>query len=211
MTAREEILGRVRAALAAHPVTVDKLPPRAPQPAVAGDVDLFCQRAGDYRATVTQATGDNAVRDAIEAACARHDVARVAVPEGLPKHWRPRDVNIYEIATNPDLDLLEAVDGVLSTCAAAIAQTGTVILDGGPGQGPRALTLIPDLHICVVPAAIIVHGVAAATKRIGASVRATGRPTTLISGPSATSDIELDRVEGVHGPRHLEIIVARER
>jgi L-lactate dehydrogenase complex protein LldG len=209
MSAREEILGRVRAALQAHPVEVDELPGRAATLAAPGDVDLFCERAGDYRANVVQATGDDAVREAIEAACTRHGVARLAVAEGFEGRWRPRNVTIDDVGADPPLDLLEAVDGVLTTCAAAIAQTGTVILDGGPGQGARALTLVGDLHICVVPGAIISDGVAAAVDEIAASVRAAGRPVTLISGPSATSDIELDRVEGVHGPRRFEIVVAR--
>jgi len=209
MSARDEILDRVRAALDQHPVAVDEAPQRAAADEAAPDVDLFCERAGDYRATVTPATGDDGVCAAIEAACVRHGVARLAVAEGLNAAWQPRDVTIEELGADAPLDLLDAVDGVLTTCACAIAQTGTVILDCGPGQGVRALTLVPDLHICVVPAAIIVNGVAAAVDRIGAGVRETGRPITLISGPSATSDIELDRVEGVHGPRRLEIIVAR--
>jgi L-lactate dehydrogenase complex protein LldG len=208
MTAREEILARVGAALAAHPVAVDELSPPAARRQAPPDVDLFCERAGDYRANVVRAIGDDGVREAIEAACARHDVARLAVAEGLETRWRPRGVAIDEVGADPALDLLDAVDGVLTRCAGAIAQTGTVVLDGGPGQGVRALTLVPDLHICVVPAAIISDGVAAAVSEIAAAVRVAGRPVTLISGPSATSDIELDRVEGVHGPRRLEIVVA---
>lgn len=211
MSARDEILGRVRAALAAHPVAVDVLPEPASAAAPPPAVDLFCERASDYRAHVTTvaAADDSAVCEAIEAACERHAVARLGVPADFDAAWRPRGVAIDELGADPPLDVLQAVDAVLTTCAGAIAQTGTVFLDGGPGQGTRATTLVPDCHICVVPGAIIVDDVGAAVARIGAAVRATARPVTLVSGPSATSDIELDRVEGVHGPRRLELIVTR--
>ncbi|HEX2703275.1 MAG TPA: LUD domain-containing protein, partial [Solirubrobacteraceae bacterium] len=109
----------------------------------------------------------------------------------------------------PPLSLhqLEKVDGALTGCALAIAETGTIALDAGAGQGRRALTLVPDLHICVVSSAQIVAAVPEAIARLAIGVRETGRPLTLISGPSATSDIELERVEGVHGPRRLEVLV----
>jgi L-lactate dehydrogenase complex protein LldG len=210
VSARDEILGRVRAALAAHPVVVDELP-QVTAAESASDVDLFCERASDYRAHVTAvpAVGPGAVREAVEAACERQAVTRLGVPAGFDVTWRPRGVTIDELGDDPSLELLQALDAVLTTCAGAIAQTGTVFLDGGPGQGTRAATLLPDCHICVVPRAIIVDDVGAAVARIGAAVRAGGRPVTLVSGPSATSDIELDRVEGVHGPRRLELIVVR--
>jgi L-lactate dehydrogenase complex protein LldG len=101
---------------------------------------------------------------------------------------------------------LDAVDGVLTGCALGIAETGTIVLDGGARSGRRVLTLVPDYHLCVVEAASIVAGVPDAVAALAAAA-AEGRPITLVSGPSATSDIELDRVEGVHGPRTLDVLV----
>ena len=101
---------------------------------------------------------------------------------------------------------LDELDGSLTACAVAVAETGTFVLDGGPGQGRRALTLVPDLHICVVREDQVVALVPEAVRRLEESVRS-GRPLTFVAGPSATSDIELDRVEGVHGPRVLHVVV----
>jgi L-lactate dehydrogenase complex protein LldG len=103
-------------------------------------------------------------------------------------------------------EALDAADGVLTSCAVAIAQTGTIVLDGGAGQGRRAITLIPDYHLCVVRESQIVELVPEAMAQLEPAARA-GRPITFISGPSATSDIELHRIEGVHGPRTLDVIV----
>ena len=103
--------------------------------------------------------------------------------------------------------MITSADGVITTCAAAIAETGTIVLDAGPGQGRRAVTLAPDLHVCVVPAGQVLAGVADAIAALQSSAGPVS-PVTFISGPSATSEIELNRVEGVHGPRRLEIIVA---
>ena len=108
------------------------------------------------------------------------------------------------VSTDDQLSVseLDGVDGVITSCAVAIAETGTLILDGSPGQGRRVITLIPDYHLCVVFADQIVADVPDALARLEAT-----RPLTMISGPSATSDIELNRVEGVHGPRTLEVII----
>jgi L-lactate dehydrogenase complex protein LldG len=214
--ARDEILGRVRAALGDRP----DVPAHRPGPARRGapGADLvarFVQRVEDYRAAVTRVDGadPDVVRAAIDAALARHGAREVVVPAGFPAGWRPATVNVAEAAPDalPDPHALARLDGVVTTCAAAIAETGTIILDAGPGQGPRALTLIPDVHVCVVRASAIVSGVVGAVAEMRRSVTATRRPLTLISGPSATSDIELDRVEGVHGPRLLEVVVLDDR
>lgn len=206
--ARTEILGRIRSALADRPAVPAPLATPRPPHALSGAalVERFVERVADYRATVVTCDhDDDAVKAAVAAAFARHDARAVAVPHDLPAAWRPAGLTYYEDA--PDPRVLGSLDGVLTTAALGIAETGTIVLDGGPGQGVRALTLVPDLHVCIVDAATIFGGIAAAIPKLRASVTDTARPLTLISGPSATSDIELDRVEGVHGPRRLEVVV----
>jgi len=214
--AREAILGRIRAALADGPQAPEALPVPRTAPPLAGDalVARFVERVADYRATVTVCAGDDdAVRAGVSAAFARHGARAVAVPHDFPPAWRPPAPALTEAVPGAahDARALAALDGVLTTCALAIAETGTIVLDAGRGQGPRALTLLPDLHVCVVDASRIVAGVAAAMDAMHRSVTGSRRPLTLISGPSATSDIELDRVEGVHGPRCLEVVVRDDR
>jgi L-lactate dehydrogenase complex protein LldG len=172
-------------------------------------VELFAERAAEYRANVVRVADDAAaVAAAVADACARHGARRLIVPDGLDDAWLPSAAEPLRDGASAPLDVatLAAADGVVTTCAAAIAQTGTIVLDAGVGQGRRAITLLPDLHLCVVPADRIVSAVPEAIALLDQS--ATARPVTFISGPSATSDIELNRVEGVHGPRRLEIIVA---
>ena len=197
--ARTIILERVRAALDDRGGRVAPASPARPaRPAPAAD---FAERVADYTATVTEGAD---VRALVAAACARHGVTRLAVPEDVPPAWLPDGIELAAVSGPPDLAALDAVDGVLTSCAIAIAETGTIVLDAGPGQGPRAATLLPDLHICVVERERIVDDVPAAVAHLA---RHPGRPATFISGPSATSDIELERVEGVHGPRRLEVII----
>jgi L-lactate dehydrogenase complex protein LldG len=211
-SAREAILASVRAALADHP----EVPPSpALSPARAADlggdalVARFVERVADYRATVTVVGDDDEVLQAtIADAFARHAAQAIAIPHDFPARWRPAGLTFHESVpgAHPDPRALAALDGVLTTSAAALAETGTIVLDAGPGQGPRALTLLPDVHVCVVDASAIVPGVPG-----GLPALRSARPVTLISGPSATSDIELDRVEGVHGPRRLEVVVRDDR
>jgi L-lactate dehydrogenase complex protein LldG len=203
VTPREEVLARIRAALGD-----DGAPDPEPAPAdyrTAGDLhgepllDLLAERLAHYRAIVrrTSAPGLGA---AIAASLAERGARRVVVPEGLDLPPLPAVETVTDHGLSPqDLD---ALDGVITGASVAIAQTGTIVLDGSPDQGRRAITLVPDYHLCVVRADQVVELVPEAVARLDAR-----RPLTWISGPSATSDIELSRVEGVHGPRTLEVIL----
>lgn len=189
MGAREEILQRVRAATAGRPASD---PVTAPRGERDGDlVDRFVERVADYRATVRRvAAGELA--DAVTAALGD---ASYVVPDGLDVPGGVRDDGL-------SADDLDAIGAVVTTCAVAIAETGTIVLDHGPGQGRRALSLVPDRHVCVVREEQVVADVPDAIALLDPA-----RPLTWISGPSATSDIELSRVEGVHGPRELVVLV----
>lgn len=209
--AREAVLARVRAAL--RDVPAGERPGDVPVPRDyrtadpaprARLVERFVERVSEYKAVVRCVPAADLPR-AIAAACAARGVGSLAVPPDLPPGWAPDGVTLLR---DPGLTVaqLDGCDGVLTACAVAIAQTGTVVLDGGPGQGRRALTLLPDYHLCVVRDDQVVGLVPEAIARLAGA--ASGRPITFISGPSATSDIELNRVEGVHGPRTLEIILA---
>ena len=162
-------------------------------------VGLFVERVEDYRAVVVRCRPDE-VADRVREGLA--DAARVVVPAGFPDAWLPDGID--RVADEPPLTAydLDEIDAVVTTAALGIAVTGTIVLDHGPGQGRRALSLVPDRHVCVVSADQVVTDVPDAVRRLDPL-----RPLTWISGPSATSDIELDRVEGVHGPRNLHVIV----
>lgn len=208
--ARSVVLGRIKAALGDLPFE----PPRDDAPrdyrasadATRAEVlDEFVHRVGEYKATVRRVT-EAELPGAIAAACRSRGVRRLVVPADLPAEWAPADVIVLR---DPGLTVvqLEGGDGVLTGCALGVAQTGTIVLDGGPGQGRRVLSLLPDYHLCVVMADQIVGLVPEAVARLRPPAAAPARPLTLISGPSATSDIELNRVEGVHGPRTLDVLV----
>jgi L-lactate dehydrogenase complex protein LldG len=206
VSAREEMLRRIRAA------TSDRadLPPieRGYQPASGRPsgvdpavVDRFEERVSDYQATVRRCRPD-AVADLVAEMVKGRGARRIGVPEGFPAAWSARLTDQVSDSPPMEISALDALDGVVTTCAVAIAETGTIVLDTGPGQGRRALTLVPDYHLAIVSADLIVAGVPDAVARLDPV-----RPLTWISGPSATSDIELTRVEGVHGPRTLDVIV----
>jgi len=203
--ARDVVLERIRAALADRPPQVEI--PRAYEttlPAGTDIVERFHERVADYRANAHR-VDDVQLPGAIARVLAGHGATRIVVPSGVPDAWFGMLGSGFEPVTDePPLSHadLDAVDGVLTGCAVAIAETGTIVLDAGPAQGRRALSLLPDLHVCVVMGDQIVGTVSEALRRLDPT-----RPLTWISGPSATSDIELRRVEGVHGPRRLEVVI----
>ncbi|MBC9733281.1 LutC/YkgG family protein [Nocardioides marmotae] len=201
-SAREEILGRVRTALEG----VDRTAPVAPAPRIVPVPDLvgrFADRVEHYRAVVERCAAAD-LEGVVAAALARHlpgGAGAVVVPPGL-------SFAVAGAVVDSGLDAheLDRVDAVVTEAAVGIAETGTIVLDHGPGQGRRALTLVPDRHVCVVRADQVVPDVPDALARLDPA-----RPLTFVSGPSATSDIELDRVEGVHGPRTLHVVVVEAR
>lgn len=215
--ARKEILSRIRSALA------DVAPGESPADVqVVRDyrrhgelgaeqrAERLAERVRDYQAGVRRVTSAD-LPAAVDDACAQMGLRRVVIPEALAPSWRPAGVEVIE-----DRGLtaaqLDAIDGAVTGCAGAIAETGTLILDGQGASGRRLITLVPDHHICVVTVDQIVEQVPEAIAALAPAVRRHGVPVTLVSGPSASSDIELSRVEGVHGPRHLMVlIVAAER
>jgi L-lactate dehydrogenase complex protein LldG len=207
-SAREIVLGRVRDALGegrGAEVDVPRDYRRRDDADRDAIVDRFADRVSEYRATVFRAgTGDLAAT--LAGACRERGARRLAVPGDLPAEWRPEGV---ELVTDEGLSPqeLDGIEGALTGCALAIAETGTIVLDGGAAQGRRALTLVPDYHLCVVRSDDVVGQVPEAIEALGDAVRG-GRPVTFVSGPSATSDIELIRVEGVHGPRTLHVVIA---
>lgn len=205
-SARDAVLERVRAAISgAEASSVDRAYRRAGERAHDAVVELFCQRVADYRADVRR-TSPERVGASVTAILASARARTVAVPADLPPEWRPAGVRqlVDRGLTWHDLD---ALDGVVTGSTVAIAESGTIVLSAAPNEGRRALTLVPDLHVCVVEAARIVELLPEAMERLSPLVRAERRPLTFISGPSATSDIELKRVEGVHGPRRLAVVV----
>jgi L-lactate dehydrogenase complex protein LldG len=197
--ARDDMLARIRAAVAgAAPVVVPRTYRETGSLGADEVVARFVERVEDYGATVIRSSGPEA-----EAAALLR--GRVVVAADLPAALRPAGVALVE-DDNFSAAELDGIDAALTTCAAACAETGSIALDGGAGQGRRAITLIPDLHVCIVRVADIVETVPELIDRLAPSARE-GRPIVIVSGPSATSDIELDRVEGVHGPRRLVVVL----
>lgn len=216
-TAREEILDRVRRAL--RDVPHDESATDVPlewaygRPVEVGDVlDTFVDRIIDYKAAIVRCPAVK-VPQAIREAAQKLQIASAVVPVGLPAEWQDalRASGVEVRVDRQDAQLTNAelnqTTAVVTAAAVAAAQTGTIILDHSADQGRRALSLVPDVHLCVVRADQVVSGVPEAVARVKAAVMA-GQPLTWISGGSATSDIELSRVEGVHGPRKLHVILA---
>jgi L-lactate dehydrogenase complex protein LldG len=193
MSSRELMLSRIRAALGdtAPPAEVPREYRRGDQVA---DLDLLVHRLEDYKAVVHRGVP---VAETVAALAPMP----LIVPPGIDPAWLPDGI---EVLRDEDLDqgTLAVAGGVLTAATVAVAETGTIVLDGSPDQGRRIISLLPDLHICVVRADQVVASVPEALARLDPR-----RPLTWISGPSATSDIELNRVEGVHGPRRLNVIL----
>ena len=208
MAARDEVLARIRTALGRSPAAgapADDRVPRGYRSSAGLDtgalISLLTERLHDY-GTAVRRCPPSGVPAAVGEALAGRGARRVVVPAGLelPGLDVPGVTLLADDGLSPGA--LDAADGVITTAALAIAETGTIVLDGGPGQGRRALSLVPDYHLCLLRAGQIVGIVPEALDKLPP-----GRPCTWISGPSATSDIELDRVQGVHGPRTLEVIL----
>ncbi|QGF24350.1 LutC/YkgG family protein [Raineyella fluvialis] len=211
MSARDDVLARVRASL------TDVAEPDGPvdwayglPTAMADVVDRFVETVTDYKATVVRC-GASELPGQVMRGLMETGARTVVLPAGTDEMLHRTLEMAADLSVRVDDGSLtaadlDATDAVVTASSVGIAETGTIVLDHGPGQGRRALSLVPDRHICVVRAADVVSDVPEAVARLATSVRA-GRPLTWISGPSATSDIELSRVEGVHGPRHLWVIL----
>ncbi len=207
--AKEAMLQRIRQALAHAPnddQVIERAYQRTSSEARGAIIEMFIRHVVEYRAAL-ELVEPGQLPASIAAACARRGVTKLVVPDDIPDSWLPAGIEILRDApplSNADLD---ASSAVLTGCYTGIAQTGTIVLNGGVRQGRRALSLVPDVHLCVVEEAQVVDLVPEAIRRLAETG---SQPITFISGPSATSDIELNRVEGVHGPRTLEVLLVRE-
>jgi L-lactate dehydrogenase complex protein LldG len=210
VSAREEVLDRIRRAhQLAEPSApayedLDRSYRQQPTRSLDDVVELLVDRLVDYKALVRRCGADD-LPATIAAALAERGLRTVVVPPGLPMEWTvglSAELRVDTVDAPLSVADLDAVDGVITGCAVAAAETGTLVLDGSDDQGRRAITLVPDYHLCVVREDAIVPDVPELLARLDAT-----RPLTMISGPSATSDIELNRVEGVHGPRTLEVVL----
>ncbi len=220
MSAKAEILERIRAAL----VDVPEMPAADDVPvawafgravdlsSLGGVLDVFVERVEDYGAIVVRCPADDlpaAIAEGLHATSATSAV----IPEGLDPEWVDELDNVsitVEDETSPTSAQLNQIDAVVTAAAVGVAETGTIVLDHSADQGRRALTLVPDRHIVVIRTDQVVSGVPEAVTLLRPAVES-GQPLTWISGGSATSDIELSRVEGVHGPRQLYVILIEER
>lgn len=216
-TARERVLQRIQTALHNSGPAATNAPAPAVNTAVARTYrqrdeaprdeifTRFIERVTEYKAQVQCVTADQ-LPGAIAEALQRREIERLVIPADLPADWTPTAITCLRDSGDLTHELLDSTQGVLTGCALGIAQTGTIVLDHSAYQGRRAISLVPDYHLCIVRAEQIVGLVPEAIRQLETAVQAR-RPITFISGPSATSDIELNRVEGVHGPRTLEVLV----
>ena len=203
--AREAVLARIRAALSDRAAVPD-VPRDYAEVGAGSHDDVVARFVAQVEALGGTVVSADDTRSAIASTFALHGASRIAVAPDLPQALRPDAIELVEDGALTPWEL-DALDGALTTCAAACADTGTVALDGGPGQGRRAITLVPDLHVCVVQPDQVVETVPELFARLAPSAR-DGRPIVLVSGPSATSDLGFERVEGVHGPRRFVVVLA---
>jgi L-lactate dehydrogenase complex protein LldG len=212
---REQVLTDIRRALQdvreSDPVVDVPIPWEYGRPtAVASPIDLFIERVEDYRAVVLRTPNTKDVPTLIARCLKEAGATSVAVPTGLDETWLAEAVaaGIELRPDNPPLSKqeLDGISAVVTAACSGMAETGTIALDHRPDQGRRILSLLPDTHVCVIRTDQIVTDVPESMAALKTSLRE-GLPLTLISGPSATSDIELSRVEGVHGPRNLYVLV----
>jgi L-lactate dehydrogenase complex protein LldG len=206
--AKDEILARIRAIERTPPAPVERAYRHAGTLDAGARLERFAERVADYKAEV-RVLAPAEVPAATESALRERGAARVGIPAGLPAAWRPDALDLVDDGSL-DPHELDKLDGVVTACTVAIAETGTIVLTAGPAEGRRALSLVPDLHVCVVERAQIVELVPEAMAALEELVVRERRPLTFVSGPSATSDIELSRVEGVHGPRTLVVLIVNE-
>ncbi|MHB1023895.1 MAG: LutC/YkgG family protein [Acidobacteriaceae bacterium] len=212
LSAREEILQRIRAKLAAQTTdvaaehqTIPRLYAREGTLGYEDKLHLFIDRLEDYDAQVIRTTSQQ-IASAVAQLLASREQRELLVSEGIPAEWLPAGITIL-LDGNLDYSAINKVATVLTGCTVGIATTGTIILQHDAPEGRRALTLIPDFHICVIYASQIVETVSEGIARISKKQE---QPVTFISGPSATSDIEMTRICGVHGPRYLGLVIVEE-
>jgi L-lactate dehydrogenase complex protein LldG len=207
MTSRGRVLAAVRRGLrdvddGAPPERV----PIPPEPATGDPVERFVERVEEYGGEVRRVAA-GAIPVSIADICKARGVTSLVATEGIDPAWLPQAEVEVSLSGRLDAAELDRFGGAVTGCRLAIADTGTIVLDGGPLSGRRAVTLAPDIHICVVSAQQVVSSVPTAVEQLGTAIRRERSPLTFVSGPSATSDIEFSRVEGVHGPRHLIVLL----
>lgn len=219
MSSREKVLQRIQSALRDIPGDIPA--EQEPQATYAAAIERnyrhqderereqiiqdFIERVTEYKATVTRIAAADLSATIAETLTERN-VQKLVIPADLPAEWVPTTLTFHRDSGDLSYNQLDQSDGVLTGCALGIAQTGTIVMDHGQHQGRRAISLVPDYHLCIVWAERVVGLVPEGIEQLTPAVR-DGRPITFISGPSATSDIELNRVEGVHGPRTLDVLV----